>query len=415
MHMRMSHTVRYAAVAFALGAVSLLAASNASSAADAQDNAIQDGKAGFVVYEWGNAGARGPTVCPNGRSLGYRQIFEQSSEGKRHEGESDADFGRRLEAGGYRIAVVNGQNLCALPALAPDPHYRTMDDTHVAAYGIDLDGQVSTRKGHPASGTCPHDDFRGVEGEQGVDNQYLRLVGCTGTPPKDTGANYTGWLPPPQEHQENTMLEGGWGILISLRGVNNLQNDDSVEVGIYANADPIQLSANKSPIMHVTYAADQDPRFRGETHGRIVNGVLTTEPVNVRFHWLVAGFHLERPVDHARIRAKFNADGTMEGYLAGYTPIEAVYDMQYGFRNAKDDAGRPVPSGLTSGLATGGSSAMGRTCNGAYAALHALADGDRDLQTGQCTSISTQYFFRATPAFVVDVQTRGANDALIKP
>jgi hypothetical protein len=412
--MHTSHALRHAAVALALGSVALFAV-KAFPEADGQNNEVQDGKAGFVVYEWGTAGARGPTVCPNGRSLGYRQIFQQSPEGKRHEGESDADYGRRLEGGGYRIAVVNGQNLCAFPALAPDPYYRTMDDTSVVAYGIDLDGQVSTRKGRAAPGTCPHDDFRGVNGEAGIDNQYLRLVGCTGTPPNDNGANQTGWLPPPQERQENTMLEGGWGILISLRGVTNLQNDDHVEVGIYANADPIQLTASKAPLLHATYAADQDPGFRGETHGRIVNGVLTTDPVNVRFHWLVAGFHLERPLDHARIRAKFNANGTMEGYLAGYTPIEAVYDMQYGFRNAKDDAGRPVPRLVTSGLATGGSSAMGRTCNGAYAALHALADGDRDPHTGQCTSISTQYFFRATPAFVVDVSTHGSNDALVKP
>jgi hypothetical protein len=415
MQMRIKRIVCDAAAVFALGAISLLAVSTAFSEATGQADAIQDGKGGFVVYEWGTGGARGPTVCPNGRSLGYRQIFEQSPEGQRHQGESDADYGRRLEAGGYGLAAVNGQNLCAFPALAADPHFRTMDDTSVVAYGIDLDGQVSTRKGHPAPGTCPHDDFRGVEGERGVDNQYLRLVGCTGTAPKETGATQTGWLPPPQEHQENTMLEGGWGVLISLRGVHDLQNDDSVEVGIYANADPIQLSANKTPIMHATYAADQDPRFRGETHGRIVNGVLTTDPVNVRFHWLVAGMHLERPLDHARIRAKFNPDGTMEGYLAGYTPIEAVYDMQYGFRNAKDDAGHPVPGGMTSGLATGASSAMGRTCNGAYAALHKLADGDRDAHTGQCTSISTQYFFRATPAFVVDAQTHGANDNLVKP
>jgi hypothetical protein len=407
--------LNHGAVAIAVAAASLFAAGTARAASGDAGNVIQGGKAGFVVHEWGTAGARGPTVCPKGRSLGYRQIFEQSPEGKRHEGESDADFAGRLQAGGFKLAVVDGKNLCASPALAPDPHYRTMDDTTVVAYGIDLDGQVSTRKGRPVKGSCAHDDFRGVNDERGVDNQYLRLVGCTGTPPPDNGASHAGWLPPAQEKQENTMLEGGWGVLIALRGVDNLQNDDSVDVGIYANADPIELSARREPIVNATYAADQDPRFRGETHGRIVNGVLTTDPVNVRFHWLVAGFHLERPLDHARIRAKFNPDGTMEGYLAGYAPIEAVYDMQYGFRNARDDKGQPVPVGMTAGLATGGASAMGRTCNGAYAALHALADGDRDPQTGQCTSLSTQYFFRATPAFVVDVQTRGANDGLVKP
>src|SRR5579863_7270626 len=104
---RMSHSPPAAVAVLALAVFAPLALVNAPSAAEAPDNEIQDGKVGFVVYEWGSAGARGPTSCPNGRSLGYRQIFEQSLEGQRHEGESDADYGRRLEAGGYRMALVN--------------------------------------------------------------------------------------------------------------------------------------------------------------------------------------------------------------------------------------------------------------------------------------------------------------------
>lgn len=370
--------------------------------------------AGFVVYEWGGVKARGQAMCPDGRSLGYRQIFEQSAEGQRREGESDADYVKRAQAGGNALAVKDGKNLCANPSLAPDPHYRTMDDTGVVSYGIDLDGQVSTRDGAAAPGTCPHQDFTGVDGEPGVDNQYLRLTGCTGNPPADTGENETGWLPPPQEALENTMLEGGWGILIELTGVDDLDNDDSVEVGIYANSDPIVLSAQREPIPYATYAADQDPRFRGVTKGQIVDGVLTTEPTDVRFHWLVAGMHLERPLVHARIRARFTEDGEMEGYLAGYTPVEALYDLQYGFRNATNDKGEPAPAAMMTAIATGAASAMNRTCNGAYEAMYKLADGDPDPKTGRCTSLSTQYYFRATPAFIAQVESRGRNDGLLE-
>jgi len=365
---------------------------------------------GYVVHEWGNAQAKGPAACPDGRSLGYRQIFEQSPEGRRREGESDGDYSRRLEAGGYGLAVVDGKNLCAHPGLAPGTHFRSMDDTEVISYGIDLDGHHSTRGGTLAPGTCPHDDFVGVEGEQGVDNQYLRLSACTGKEPVDTGENHPGWLPPSGEAQENTMLEGGWGVLIALKGLDNMVNDDHVEVGIYANADPIVLGSSRQPIPYATYAADQDPRFRGETRGRIVDGVLITEPVDVRFHWLVAGFYMERPINRARIKARFNPDGSIEGYLAGYTPVEALYNYQYGFRNAKTRTGEPASTELMTRIATGAASAIGRTRNGAYATIYRLADGDPDPETGRCTSLSIQYFFRATPAFVVDVEARSVND-----
>ena len=79
-------------------------------------------------------------------------------------------------------------------------------------------------------------------------------------------------------------------------------------------------------------------------HGRIVNGVLTTDPVDVRFHWVVNSIHLERPLQDARLRVTFTPDGGLEGILAGYTPIEDLYDFQYGFRNGKDAKGNPANS-----------------------------------------------------------------------
>lgn len=130
----------------------------------------------------------------------------------------------------------------------------------------------------------------------------------------------------------------------------------------------------------------------------------------MRFHWLVAGIHLERPLRHARLRVTINADGGFEGYLSGYTPVEAMYNINYGFRDGVTDAGEPAPVAMREILSVGGNTVMGRTCQGAYQALHALADGDRDPETGRCSSISTQYWIRAIPAFVVDAETRSVNE-----
>ena len=371
---------------------------------------------GFVVHGIGNALARSGQIeamCPEGRSLGYLQIFKESEDGRRRTDEPVSEFNARMNAGAFTMATHNGRNLCANPELGPpDPHYRLMTSSGIVSYGIDLDGQVSSASGSPTPGTCSHEDFIGVDGTPGVDNQMARVVGCDGAGEQYAALDESSDIPSGENGVSEMMLQGGWGILITLTGVDDLENDGDVGVGIYANADPIVLGPSKEPIPYATYAMDQDPRFRGETKGKIVNGVLTTEPVDVRFHWLVAGLHLERPLNHARLHVTFNDAGGIEGYLAGYTPVEAMYDINYGFRNARGDDGNIVPPERTRMLSVLGNSVMGRTCHGAYTAMYQLADGDPDPETGRCTSISTQYWIRATPAFVVDVETQSSNQDL---
>src|SRR6185369_17646936 len=92
-------------------------------------------------------------------------------------------------------------------------------------------------------------------GERGVDNQLYRVVGCTRSY-QSTGQS-NGFA--------TEMLTGSWGIVLRVTGVDNLRNDDSVEVGLFANADPIQLSPTREPLPYATYTLDQDPRFRAVT------------------------------------------------------------------------------------------------------------------------------------------------------
>jgi hypothetical protein len=196
--------------------------------------------------------------------------------------------------------------------------------------------------------------------------------------------------------------------------VDNLSNDRDVEVGIYASADPIQLSPTREALPYATYAVDADPRFRATTHGRIVNGVLTTEPVDVRFHWIVNALYLERPLQEARLRMTFTPDGGLEGILAGYTSIEDLYDFQFGFRNARDRDGKPANPKRIAGSANGFALTAGHTCNGVYFAMKQLADGHRDPKTGQCTAVSTQYRIKVIPAFVVNTAASTVQPSLDK-
>jgi hypothetical protein len=284
----------------------------------------------------------------------------------------------------------------------PDPKFRTVKVENAKAYGIDIDGRDSRQKGKPTPGTCAHSDLLGMDGEHGIDNQFYRLVGCNKAY-QSTGPGNTWAI---------EMLTGAWGVLITLSGVDDIANDDSVDVLFVANGDPIELSPTREPLRDATYAMDQDPRFRAKTHGRIKNGVLTTDPVDVRFHKITNSIYLERTLQEARAQMTLSADGTLEGYLAGYTPIEDLYNFEYAFRNGKNGKGGPADSRLIMISAMGRSATLTYTCNGAYYALRELADGNPDPQSGRCTSISTQYRIKAIPAFVVDSKTESKNEDL---
>jgi hypothetical protein len=366
---------------------------------------LRGGEAGFVVTSF--AFALGPDAeetgaCEAGMSKNVAEIFAEMPDGKRRAGEGDEEYSKRLEDGGKAIsATADGKNFCMFPELAPpDPHTRNLMSAAVTAEGIDLDGRVSRSAEDMRSGRL---DFAGVDGTKGVDNQFWRLVGCSRSFQKNG----------PSNGFDTEMLTGSWGIVITLTGVDDLKNDDHVTVGIHANADPIQLSPTREPLEYATYAIDQDRRFRATTSGRIENGVLTTEPVDVRFHNVVNAMHLERPLRDARIHATLSADGVLKGYLAGYSPVTEMYDLMFGYRNGKDAAGKPSPLARRLGSANGAARVLGHTCQGMYQALHRLADGHPDPKTGRFSSLSTQYRFEARPAFVVDVKTGSKNERLV--
>jgi hypothetical protein len=334
-------------------------------------------------------------ACPNGMTSTARDAYMATPEGRKRPDENDNSYNRRIAAalggggGPSGRGIPTGPNACSDPdATGPDPYYRTVAGKNIQTYGIDLDGKDS--RGRADKSGCAHEDFPGMGGARGVDNQFYRAVGCARGFQSSGGKLLFG----------TEMLTGSWGILISVSGVDNPLNDDQVEVGIYANADPIQLSSARKPLQYASYAPDKDQRFRAQTRGRIVNGVLTTEPVNVRLHSTTNNMWLERTLDDARLRMSMMKDGSLDGILAGYANVDELYDVVVGYRTGKDAQGNPARQRV--GSAIGSSASAGVSCNGIYHALKQLADGHRDPKTGKCSAISTQYRIKAIPAFIVD-------------
>jgi hypothetical protein len=331
-------------------------------------------------------------ACPDGMSKGFLDAYRAS--GGNTEllpNEADQAYNTRM----YRLAsrttsLTNFDGLCLNPGSAPDPYFRVVAPVDVPSEGIDLDDQASRANGRAAAGTCAHDDFRATTGTRTIDNQMHRVLGCT-TGYQNAGAS---------RKVDARMLAGEWTLLLRLSGVDNLRNDPDVTVGIYSSLDPLQLSAERMPVADATYAADADPRYRATTHGRIVNGVLTTDPVDVRFRWSAEVWRLVRPLRHARLQLTFTPRGA-EGFISGYTPIEEWFANNYNYQAALTADGVPGDAGYRWYSAIGTANSQGFTCNGLYQAMQRNADGDRDPATGRCTSLSTQYRIRAIPAFVV--------------
>jgi hypothetical protein len=274
-----------------------------------------------------------------------------------------------------------------------DPHmclnptdFRTPDVREVQsklAYGVNLDG-VATEDDPGTRSSCAHRKFRTTAGDL-VDNQFYRAFGCVHA--FNGNVAYGGNLIEDQHHAGRK--DGEMTIVIELTGVTDDQNSDTVAVGFYSSPDPTPYDGQGRPMQKASLSVTDDPHYRTTAHGRIVNGVLTTDPVDVHFYFNAVAAHKDSEeyfIRAARLRLELHPDGTAKGTLAGYWDVEKAYNTLFA---------HSFPRDLLS------AASFGYTCPAAYAALHKYADGIKDPRTGACSGISTIYDVEATQAFVI--------------
>ena len=84
-------------------------------------------------------------------------------------------------------------------------------------------------------------------------------------------------------------LERYGTYVIEVRGLDSLQNDDDVEVGIYSTDDESTRSQAGEHLPHQSFRVTPNPRWRTTTRGRIVDGVLMTDRIEVLYlRWTVS-------------------------------------------------------------------------------------------------------------------------------
>jgi hypothetical protein len=316
---------------------------------------------GLVLTDWRYALHETPGLeeCPDGL---------QPSEVLQFKAQADPVGHLQKFGGTTQNRGPNGENANYSPLAVDDPIPFKELKTRLG-YGFNLDG---TTDGRATSNTLAHEKFTSPEGEQ-VDNQMARVVGCV------QGWRKNGFMAEFYSKEVETAPTNRH--LIEITGVDDETNDPSVEVTLYKGRDRLVRMASGGFIPFMSHRVDvRFPQFVLRTHGKIVNGVLITEPIALaRLPLLQIQIPEERRIRAMTLRLKLTPAGA-EGLLGGYEDLAAWWNNHS--KSPGSDVGRYSPAAL-------------------YRALHRYADGYPDPASGQATAISVAYQVSAVRAMIV--------------
>jgi hypothetical protein len=217
----------------------------------------------------------------------------------------------------YFVAIrrgPNGEDVCMNPDSVKDPPLLLVEGEK--AYGMDLDGKDGVATGK----SCPHQEFTGVDGTTGVDNQLYRLLGCV------YGFRSYGQFE--ANENENRKSNGKGMTLIEISDVDDVRNDPDVRVTIYRAVDQYTLDGSGRFLPFGSYridVANGKPRYSSTLRGKIVDGVLTTETGDVNLPFYGNYTYMNRLLRDMRLRLTLGADGTTaEGMAAGYLGVDQL-------------------------------------------------------------------------------------------
>lgn len=319
----------------------------------------KDGRIGYVLTErhWAVYETEGASECPQGMNArGSRELFA-------HEFSDTGSVERtvvetRLKLEGHQFHTTTTDIYADLP-------FNEVQGT--ISYGMNLDGEVGG------------EDFQSPEGEEGIDNQLYRALGCIAGYRKD--GPY--WF-----FENDFMINNGYNRwMIELSGVEDLVNDDDVTVTTYRGLDQLFTdSTGEGFVAGGTQRVDArfGKSFIQEVKGKIVDGVLITDPIKEsKIPWsqpgVSGGYHIFKD-----LQLKLNLTSQdAQGLMAGYVDVE-----QFNHRFRTNWAMHHQNYGQSSSASE-------------YSALRRLADAYPDPETGANTAISSAVEVTLTQVYIL--------------
>lgn len=243
------------------------------------------------------------------------------------------------------------------------------------SFGLNLDGKVDA------------DDFMHPDGTAGIDNQVYRAVGCIIGFRGPDGVEFI--------FQNKAIADQRYNrTMIELTGVDDLANDDDVTVTFYRGLDRLLTDASGNKVMPGG-SQRVDARWGApliqQTAGKIVAGVLTTQPLDeVIIPWMNLGVPSFQLIRDLRLQLELSPSGA-KGLVAGYADVDTWYKQLI-----RNDSTHHLSNGQISGISL-------------YKALRRLADAYPDPETGANTAISTALDVKMTQVFIIHPQTGKPN------
>ena len=304
----------------------------------------------------------------------YRYTSKEAADKERAERASKG--GVNYENGQMGLRGPEKLNVTMAPGVVPDPGNAEPQTT--LARGLNLDGDDGT--GAPPAGICKHKNYVSADGRTGIDNQLYTVEGCIGS-----FQGHKGFI---MQFANNQMHDGLMAILLQITGIDSERNDNSVDVTIFYSLDPMAKSASGGQVLSdYTFRVTDKPQYTHyftRLHGRIVNGVVITDPVkDLRMNLGIYGTPVHLNMWHAGMRLELTPDGNLKGVLGGYQDWRVIAS-RYTSSAAEQVHNFQVP--------------------GLYNALKRAADGMKDPVTGQCNGISSAYDIEGVPAFIEPTQ-----------
>jgi hypothetical protein len=291
-----------------------------------------------------------PVDCPDGVNPGPREQFKALYPEEQPRTVLDTQLKRETE---YWF-----------PTTAPD-RFHFHEAGGAVALGLNLDDKIGPN------------DFVSPEGEPGIDNQLYRALGCINSYRDSHGTN-------DELNSLEIVKESYNRLLIEITGVTSLDNSEHVEVNTYRGLDRLQTDASGHDILPGgTQRIDVrwGQHFIQHLHGKIVNGVLITEPADFAFPWAVFEVATDEYLRAARLHLKLSPTKA-EGLIGGYADIETWYLQLMKSQSTHDQSYGQL------------------TSMSLYKAMRHLADAYPDPATGDNTAISSALHADFTQVYI---------------
>ncbi len=337
---------------------------------------------GFAVTKWNTAVYEGKFMdeCPEGLNPSNKDIWWSKLNWEQRRKTPDILATQRSP---WNFRGEHGEDVCVAPTSVKDPPLRIVKGG--VSFGMNLDGNTD---GAATAKTCKHENFTGVDGTAGVDNQMYRLFGCV------YAWRSNGHI---EQNANSHRLSSGLGmILIEISDVDDMRNDDHVDVTFYRGLDPFATDSAGHVLPFSSYRIDMEngkPRYGDKVAGKIVDGAIVTETGNVHLPFFGNYQYMNQEIRDLRLKLSIAPDGkTAKGDVGGYYSVEQIYRYVSGMLGAFPNTTQ-------------------FSCPGIYVAAHELADGYPDAKTGECTMLSSAFKLEAVAAFINHPEAKPSQQA----